>query len=284
MVLLVAMVGAIVLTLRHRVGVKRQSIAAQVARGPATAIEVRKVETGKGLSMTIGLSHYLTVAAILFTIGIFGIFINRKNVIVILMSVELILLAVNINLVAFSAFLGDLVGQVFALVRADRRRRRGRHRPCHPRRLLPQSRFDRGRRHQHDEGLSLGMYSAIVFLPLLGAIIAGLIAVFGAYRTVSLAEATAEHGGHGAHSHAHDAEEEGDSDDAHGHDHHEPAALGSRPAEIITSGFLVVAAILSWIAFFSVGFGEDAVQRIEVLNWFPSGTHGRSTGPSASTR
>ncbi len=65
--------------------------------------------------MTIGLSHYLTVAAILFTIGIFGIFINRKNVIVILMSVELLLLAVNINLVAFSAFLGDLVGQVFAL-------------------------------------------------------------------------------------------------------------------------------------------------------------------------
>jgi len=65
--------------------------------------------------MTIGLSHYLTVAAILFTIGILGIFINRKNVIVILMSVELILLAVNINLVAFSAFLGDLVGQVFAL-------------------------------------------------------------------------------------------------------------------------------------------------------------------------
>jgi NADH-quinone oxidoreductase subunit K len=64
----------------------------------------------------IGLSHYLTVAAILFTIGVFGIFINRKNVIVILMSVELILLSVNINLVAFSAFLGDLVGQVFALI------------------------------------------------------------------------------------------------------------------------------------------------------------------------
>jgi NADH-quinone oxidoreductase subunit K len=64
----------------------------------------------------VGLSHYLTVAAILFTLGIFGIFINRKNVIVILMSVELILLAVNINLVAFSHFLGDLVGQVFALL------------------------------------------------------------------------------------------------------------------------------------------------------------------------
>ena len=65
--------------------------------------------------MTIGLEHYLTVAAILFTIGIFGIFINRKNVIIILMSIELILLAVNINLVAFSAFLGDLTGQIFAL-------------------------------------------------------------------------------------------------------------------------------------------------------------------------
>ena len=66
--------------------------------------------------MTIGLGHYLSVGAILFTLGIFGIFINRKNVIVILMSVELILLAVNINLVSFSSFLGDLVGQVFALL------------------------------------------------------------------------------------------------------------------------------------------------------------------------
>jgi NADH-quinone oxidoreductase subunit K len=61
--------------------------------------------------MAIGLGHYLTVAAILFTLGIFGIFLNRKNVIVILMSVELMLLAVNINFVAFSAFMGDLVGQ-----------------------------------------------------------------------------------------------------------------------------------------------------------------------------
>ena len=65
--------------------------------------------------MTIGLGHYLTVAAILFTTGIFGIFLNRKNVIIILMSVELILLSVNINLVAFSSFLGDMVGQVFAM-------------------------------------------------------------------------------------------------------------------------------------------------------------------------
>jgi NADH-quinone oxidoreductase subunit K len=63
----------------------------------------------------VGLEHYLTVAATLFVIGIFGIFLNRKNVIILLMSIELILLSVNINLVAFSAFLGDLVGQVFTL-------------------------------------------------------------------------------------------------------------------------------------------------------------------------
>jgi NADH-quinone oxidoreductase subunit K len=66
--------------------------------------------------MTIGLSHYLAVAAILFTIGVLGIFVNRRNVIVILMSIELILLAVNINLVAFSVYLHDVVGQVYALV------------------------------------------------------------------------------------------------------------------------------------------------------------------------
>ena len=65
--------------------------------------------------MTIGLSNYLTVAAILFTIGVVGIFLNRKNIIIILMSIELILLAVNLNFVAFSSYLGDLVGQVFAL-------------------------------------------------------------------------------------------------------------------------------------------------------------------------
>ena len=63
----------------------------------------------------IGLSHYLTVSAILFVLGVLGIFINRKNIIIILMAIELILLSVNINLVAFSAFLGDLAGQVFAM-------------------------------------------------------------------------------------------------------------------------------------------------------------------------
>ena len=63
----------------------------------------------------IGLTQYLIVAAIIFTIGIFGIFLNRKNVIIIMMSIELMLLAVNINLVAFSSYLHDLVGQIFAL-------------------------------------------------------------------------------------------------------------------------------------------------------------------------
>lgn len=63
----------------------------------------------------IGLEHYLVVAGALFVIGVFGLFLNRKNVIIMLMSLELILLAVNINLVSFSAFLGDLVGQIFAM-------------------------------------------------------------------------------------------------------------------------------------------------------------------------
>src|SRR5205807_2491467 len=84
-------------------------------RDRGQAGEIRPGFAG-GCAMIIGLGHYLAVAAILFTLGIFGIFLNRKNVIVILMSIELILLAVNINLVAFSTRLGDLVGQVFALV------------------------------------------------------------------------------------------------------------------------------------------------------------------------
>jgi NADH-quinone oxidoreductase subunit K len=67
------------------------------------------------MAMSVGLDHYLVVAAILLVLGVFGIFLNRKNVIIIFMSIELILLAVNLNLVAFSAALGDLAGQVFAL-------------------------------------------------------------------------------------------------------------------------------------------------------------------------
>ena len=67
------------------------------------------------IAPNISVGHYLVVAAVLLVIGIFGIFLNRKNVIVIMMSIELILLSVNINLVGFSAALGDLAGQVFAL-------------------------------------------------------------------------------------------------------------------------------------------------------------------------
>ena len=66
--------------------------------------------------LTIGLGHYLVIASMLFTFGVLGIFLNRKNVIVILMCVELMLLAVNINLVAFSVFQGNVVGQVFAML------------------------------------------------------------------------------------------------------------------------------------------------------------------------
>ena len=63
----------------------------------------------------ITLEHYLTVAAVLFVIGIFGLFLNRKNIIILLMSIELMLLSVNLNLVAFSSFMNDLVGQIFTL-------------------------------------------------------------------------------------------------------------------------------------------------------------------------
>jgi len=66
--------------------------------------------------MAIGLNHYLIVAAILFTIGVLGIFVNRKNVIIILMSIELILLAVNINFVAFSAYQHNMLGQIFTMI------------------------------------------------------------------------------------------------------------------------------------------------------------------------
>src|SRR5690554_2775333 len=83
-----------------------QVISIRRARGPATQ-EPR--------DDMIGLEHYLTVAAALFVIGIFGLFLIRKNVIILLMSLELMLLSVNINLVAFSSFRGDLVGQVFTL-------------------------------------------------------------------------------------------------------------------------------------------------------------------------
>ena len=82
---------------------------------PAAAGRRTTAAMGGTTEMAIGLAHYLTVGAILLVLGIFGIFLNRKNVIVILMSVELILLSVNLNLVAFSAALDDLAGQVFAM-------------------------------------------------------------------------------------------------------------------------------------------------------------------------
>ena len=92
------------------------------------------------MSGGVGLDHYLAVAAVLFTIGVLGIFVNRKNVIVILMSIELILLAVNINLVAFSAFLHDVTGQIFAMIVLYSRGGRGGRGPGDPRHLLPQPR------------------------------------------------------------------------------------------------------------------------------------------------
>ena len=149
LILLVAMIGAIVLTHRERNGASlRQNITRQQDRQVRDTLQVMKVSLGAGtaqtgimrrlpppsrgggtrarpeartrpsrgtLSMAVGIGHYLVVGAMLLVLGIFGIFLNRKNIIVIMMSIELILLAVNINLVAFSGSLGDLAGQVFAM-------------------------------------------------------------------------------------------------------------------------------------------------------------------------
>ncbi len=122
------------------------------------------------------------------------------------------------------------------------------------------------------------MYQAIVFLPLLGAIIAGAITLFGAHKRFPGGEpatGTEDHtddaGPHVASAHVH-----GDAGVIHASSHeteeHEHAAEGSQPAELITSGFLVVAAVLSWIAFFTFWFGGAEPQRVPVLSWFASGT------------
>ena len=115
LILLVAMIGAIVLTHRSRGDARGQKVS-QPGRPPARGCDqAEQAGGGRGGEAVIGLTHYLAVAAILFTLGVLGIFLNRRNIILMLMAIELILLAVNINLVAFSAFLGDLVGQVFAM-------------------------------------------------------------------------------------------------------------------------------------------------------------------------
>jgi NADH-quinone oxidoreductase subunit L len=110
------------------------------------------------------------------------------------------------------------------------------------------------------------MYSAIVFLPLIGAIIAGLITIYGAHQRHAAPPENAQ--ARRSHPNGHGSNGENGADE-HGH---EPAAVGTRQAEIITSGFLIVTAVLSWIAFFTVGLGDGPVQRIPVLTWFDSGT------------
>jgi NADH-quinone oxidoreductase subunit L len=122
------------------------------------------------------------------------------------------------------------------------------------------------------------MYQLIVFLPLLGAIIAGAITLWSAHQRFPGGEAGAgaedhivDHGPHVASAHVH-----GDAgvihESHHEEEHHEPPAEGSRPAELITSGLLVVSAVLSWVAFATFWFGGAEPQRIPVLSWFASGT------------
>ena len=116
-ILLLSMIGAIILTYRKRENIKRQSYFNQISRERSSAVEIKEVSFNKGkkLMIEVGLGHYLSLGAIIF-LGTLGIFLNRKNVIVILMSIELILLAVNINLISFSIFSGDILGQIFTML------------------------------------------------------------------------------------------------------------------------------------------------------------------------
>lgn len=117
------------------------------------------------------------------------------------------------------------------------------------------------------------MYSAIVFLPLIGFLIAGAIALFAHPTAPDGAAALSGHGhGHGAahgHDHGHAADDHGHG---HGHDDHHEAAPGSRAAELVTSGLMIVAALLSWIAFVQVGLGSGDPIRVQIVNWIQSGT------------
>ena len=110
MLLLVAIVAAIALTMRQRPGLKVQDVDAQVAVKSADRLRIVKMDAEKRM---ITLAHLLTLSAILFALAVAGIFLNRKNVILLLMCVELLLLAANFNFIAFSRYLGDLNGQVF---------------------------------------------------------------------------------------------------------------------------------------------------------------------------
>src|SRR5580704_14199418 len=186
--------------------------------------------------MTIGLGHYLSVAAILFTLGVLGIFLNRKNVIVILMSIELILLAVNINLVAFSSFLGDIVGLIYALI------------------VLTVAAAE----------AAIGL-AILVALPLIGAIIAGVITLVGARNRFPGASPPPPHDDHAALPVPTDHARAAPSPRAapavsHGSDEeevqNESAAAGSRAAELITTTLLVISCVLSWYAFYDVGLAD----------------------------
>ena len=113
-ILLVAIVAAIALTMRRRTGTRTQRPSAQIAVRREDRVRIVKMPAEKkGVRRMVSLSDYLILGAVMFCISIAGIFLNRKNVIILLMSIELMLLSVNINFIAFSHYLQDLAGQVF---------------------------------------------------------------------------------------------------------------------------------------------------------------------------
>ncbi len=113
------------------------------------------------------------------------------------------------------------------------------------------------------------MYSAIVFLPLLGAIIAGIISLFGAGARYPGGEPEVGHGDHSGHAHAEPHPEHSEHDDGHGH---HPAAQGSRAAELVTCSLLVVSAVLSWVSFFQIALGNGEAFTVPVFTWIHAGS------------
>ena len=146
-----ASIAAIILTLRGRRGVKPQDIAAQVAVRAKDRVRIVKMASEK--SPMITLTYVLALSGILFAIAVAGVFLNRKNVIVLLMCIELMLLAVNFNFVAFSRFMGDIERPDIRVFHPDRGGGGGGNRARDPGRAVPRAAQHRRRRSRHAAGL-----------------------------------------------------------------------------------------------------------------------------------
>ena len=176
-VLLIAIVAAITLTMRRRPGLKVQDIGEPGRRASRRPRADR--QDAVGARAMIGLAHYLLLAGILFASRVAGIFINRKNVILLLMCIELMLLAVNFNFIAFSRFLGNPRRPGLRVLHPDGRGGRGGDRPRDPRRAVPPAPQHQRRRTRHHEGLSVDFATHSASVIVLGAARGGRLAGLG---------------------------------------------------------------------------------------------------------